>query len=157
QDPKDQPLMMWNPPWTVAVLEPFLRGELGEAAHSWLVMNLVMVIGMLLISVRTIWGTVSPLSLVQLVVCMTTFPPLWEAVRLGQLGVFLGLVITLSWWALTRGKNFLAGVALAFITVKPHLMLVASAVLVWHDLRFDRLRSTAGFITGMLLLITVSE
>ena len=153
EDPKSQPLMMWNPPWMVLLLAPIIKSDLSTSAHTWLLINIAMIFSIAFIARR-----LYPLAhFSELAACIVTFPPLWETLKLGQIGILLALAATVAWWALSRGRFFLAGIALAFLSLKPHLVLIAGVVLFWYDCRFARMRICCGVLFALTILIGFTE
>ena len=117
---------MRNPPWALPLALPLGYLSVRAAAVPWSLLML----GLLIVSVRTLFRIVgrpaSPLHLLGY-----AFPPALFCVMMGQTSVFLllGLVLFLH---LHQTRPFLAGAALWFCSLKPHLFLPFAAVLlVW--------------------------
>lgn len=134
---------MRNPPWALPLALPLGYLSVRAAAVPWSLLMLAL----LIVSVRTLFRIVgrpaSPLHLLGY-----AFPPALFCVMMGQTSVFLllGLVLFLH---LQQTRPFLAGAALWFCTLKPHLFLPFAAVLlVWIVLR-QRYRIVLGAATAV--------
>jgi hypothetical protein len=117
---------MRNPPWALPLALPLGFLSVRAAAVPWSLLML----GLLIASVRTLFQILgrpaSPLHLLGY-----AFPPALFCVMMGQTSLFLllGLVLFLR---LYRTRPFLAGAALWFCSLKPHLFLpLAAVLLVW--------------------------
>src|SRR5690606_33261156 len=79
--------------------------------------------------------------------------PVWETVLLGQLSIALLFCLCLFLLALQRDRPFLAGLALAPLSIKPHLFLFFGAILLCWCLQKRMLRLAVGALAGLCLLI----
>jgi hypothetical protein len=124
------PIMMWNPPWTLAIAMPFALLPYAWAQIAWLVVGLAI----LLFSAHWLWGYFSgprPRRWVSLVVLATFLPGLF-ALRMGQISplLLLGLVGFLYFERQDRGWQ--AGLCASLLAIKPHLLyLFWMALLLW--------------------------
>jgi hypothetical protein len=81
--------------------------------------------------------------------------PLLEGLYAGQLGLLVGFLLAASILALQRGRFLLAGIVMAFTTIKPQMtLLVVLYLLVWslHDWR-RRGRFCVGLFSTTFLLV----
>jgi hypothetical protein len=125
-----EPLMMWNPPYTLALVMPF--GLLGYPLSRliWLALSIVLIE----LAAFWTWGTLHgprKAGWVALLLAISFFPSL-VVLRMGQVGpiLLLGLAGFLHYER--KGKYWLAGVFAALLAIKPHLLyLVGIAILVW--------------------------
>jgi hypothetical protein len=150
--PTEEPLMMWNPPWTVLVMSPVLAQDFKSAARTWLAINLLCVGGIIALAFRLF-----PFAKGPLVACILSFPPLWDTLRLGQVTIVLALMCMLAWYAMVRNRWFLAGGSLALLSIKPHLVLLAALLLFWYATKFGQLRLIIGVIFGGAALVLSSK
>lgn len=153
---RDTPLMMWNPPWTLILLDPLLRLPLPISAKIWMVLNLTLVLA----SVYLVFQSCDRRSrgaAAGLLVTGFSFFPIWNAVALGQVSVVLTFAVCVLLWALTEGRYGYAGLALAILSIKPHLtFLLAVAVFCWAlYTRCFRLMIWWGAL--LLLLVVAAE
>jgi Glycosyltransferase family 87 len=124
------PLMMWNPPWTLTLLIPlsFLSYEVSRI--FWLYLNF----GVVFLSANLLWklyGGDPRLRAVPLVLTLSYFPTLL-ALRLGQISplILFGVVGFLH--CEKRGKMWLAGSVAVLISIKPQLVyLFWIALVLW--------------------------
>ncbi|MCX7670900.1 MAG: DUF2029 domain-containing protein [Anaerolineae bacterium] len=123
-------LMMWNPPYTLALAMPLALADYPLSRLFWLLLNIVAVM------VATSWwwrlsGGPPRYWWVAQVVAFTFFPTV-TALRMGQIGplILLG-VVGLVRYARER-RDGLAGAFLALVAIKPHLLyLIWPALLLW--------------------------
>ncbi len=126
----DAAVMMWNPPWSLAIVLPLGLFPAREAQFLWLAVNLLA----LCYCADRLWLLFggSPKRwwvgwLVVLVALPTAFALQWE--QIGPL-LLLGAVLFLE--CQRRGWQYCAGAATVLLAVKPHL-----AYLVWVAIAVD--------------------
>jgi len=126
----NEPLIMYNPPWMLMLAAPFALLPYPWARTAWLLVQFVLLVGCGTWGWLYWQGSRRKIWLAWLVVF--TFWPTFSMLATGQLGVFmlvgvLGFAYAVryqSWWG--------AGVALAFMTLKPQLLyLFWLALLFW--------------------------
>lgn len=154
--PADGPILMYNPPWTLAFLMPFGLIDFGLSRLLWLLLNVAVV----LLSCGILWrlyGGSRERQWVAWAVGLCLFPTL-IALRMGQIGplVLLGAVGFL--WAIRRGRDGLAGAATVLIAIKPHLLLLfwfALLLWTWNRRRWRVLLGAiaAGMATSAIALV----
>lgn len=99
-------------------------------------------------------------------------PPLWLAafsavwvivfyhgartIILGQVAGLVYFSLALSLWALHRQADALAGVALAFCTIKPQMVYLVIPVLLWWGWRQKRWQFMSYFIGTLVVLVGLS-
>lgn len=143
---KELPLMMWNPPWTLVLLDPLLRLEFGLASKIWLGLNAIILLS-------GIWLL---LPRAQSVLVVLTFIPALLVLYLGQLSVLLFFSVAVCVWAIRERHDFIAGLALVFLSVKPqpvYLLILAISCWALQQRRWAIL-SSAAFGFGLLLMLT---
>ena len=150
----DEAVMMWNPPWSFAVVLPLGLIPAREAQILWLFVSLAAVcfcgdrLWLLLGGDRGRRWAGWAIAL--------AFLPTLFALQSGQISILplLGAVLFLEFER--RGWPFLAGAATLLLAIKPHL-----AYLVWTAILFDsiarrRVAMIAGGITAGLVATLVS-
>ncbi len=82
-------------------------------------------------------------------------PQIAQGLRLRQFGLLVAFLIALAAWSITRQQHLLAGILLAFSTVKPQMVLLLIAFFLLWSLAEIRTRwpLMAGF-AGTLVLLT---
>lgn len=123
-------IMMWNPPWTLAIAMPF--GLLPAALSHCLWIALQM--ALLLIAVDRLWRLYDgPVQLRWLAwIVALGFAPSFFVLRMGQIGPLILLGVVGFLYFERRGQGAWAGACLALATVKPHLvLLLGGAVILW--------------------------
>jgi len=146
------PLMMWNPPWLLVLLSPVLIFPFHIAARLWLVCNILLTLGIGTVLGVTfsrqraawpygLWGTI-------------LFFPVWVNLQLGQMGILMAAASALLFWSILRNRHWLAGMAVAILTLKIHASyLILIALLCWIIRRRDTklLLASAGALALLLL------
>jgi len=127
---RHQPLMMWNPPWTLALVMPFALLPYSFARSLWYALHL----GLLVWACDRLWLAYGGVVRKRWLACLLalTFAPVLHVLKYGQITVFVlaGLVLFLR--AVRREHWMMAGMALALLLIKPHLLyLVVALVLLW--------------------------
>jgi hypothetical protein len=123
------PLMMWNPPWLLVVMQPVLRLPYGQAAAIWLATNIVLAVLACMLVVRgyrsdeLVAADYIP-ALFGLVVSV----PLAMTMQLGQVSILLLFAMAVLYWSVRRRREIFTGFALALLTVKPHLFLLVAVI-----------------------------
>lgn len=136
--PESEPLLLWNPPWTLTLVLPLAFLPFGLAAQVWLVIQ----IGLLLASSVLLWRTFATAdNRVWLALVLSAgFAPGLLALLLGQVSIWLLVGVAAFLWAVQGRRDLLAGVALALLTIKPHvayLVLLAALWWVWRTRRWS--------------------
>jgi hypothetical protein len=145
------PIMMWNPPWTLTLIMPFGLMDYPTGRVLWLLLH----IGILVFCTGLIWrlyGGQEGKSWIALII-LATFTPLIFALRMGQISpvILLGIVAFLHFQRSQKG--WWAGSLVMLAAVKPHLLhLFWLALLFWA---LDR-RQWHILAAGALTIITAT-
>ena len=140
----DEAVMMWNPPWSLAVVLPLGLFSAREAQLLWLLVNLA-AIGFCGDRLWLRFGGSRDKRWIGWAVALGFMPTLF-ALQSGQIGPLLLLGAVLFLECERRGWQFAAGAATVLLAVKPHL-----AYLVWAAILCDALvRRRGGMILGGL-------
>jgi hypothetical protein len=147
-------LMMWNPPYTLALVMPPALAPYPLSRLIWLLLNVLSV----LVAADWLWqlygGPARRRWLAQAVAF--TFFATVTVLRMGQIGPFLLLGIAGFLRFERDRRDGLAGACLALIAVKPHLLyLVWPALLVWA-VRTRRWRAPAAAALALLAATAVA-
>jgi hypothetical protein len=126
----DEAVMMWNPPWSLAVVLPLGLMPARVAQLLWLLANLAAA-GYCGDRLWLLAGGDRSRRWVGWAVALAFLPTLF-ALQSGQIGPLLLLGAVLLLVCLQRGWCFLAGAATVLLAVKPHL-----AYLVWLAILCD--------------------
>ncbi|MCE9562210.1 MAG: DUF2029 domain-containing protein [Planctomycetes bacterium] len=127
------PVMMWNPPWTLpaAMIIGSLPWRMGQMI--WFALNLVAV----LVSAALLWrlsGGDRRLTWLSVVVA-SLFAPTTFLLLLGQISGFMLFGLVGFLWAVKSERFVLAGALAALTAIKPHLLVGFAIVLVLQSLR----------------------
>ena len=149
-------LMTWNPPWILIVFIPLTLLSFDNAALLWIFINTFFFIW----SLEAIWAMWPEDKKVTgrkiwLYASLLLFFPFWNAIAIGQITpmVLFGLVATF-YFAETR--PVLAGLCLALVTPKPHLVLITFPVLLIDAFYKKNWRLLIGFALALVTLTTIA-
>ncbi|HEV3440228.1 MAG TPA: glycosyltransferase family 87 protein [Gemmata sp.] len=126
----EEAVMMWNPPWSLALVLPLGLLPAREAQLLWLAVNFLAIC----FCGDRLWllfGGSRERRWVGGLVVLASLPTAF-ALQSGQIGPLLLLGAVLFLECLRRGWEFWAGAATVLLAVKPHL-----AYLVWVAILFD--------------------
>jgi hypothetical protein len=130
-------LMMWNPPWTLALAMPLSLLSYPISRLLWLGLSIVAI----LISANWTWtlfGGAPPRRWLAWALAFAFFPTI-IVLRMGQIGPVLLLGVAGFLHFEHKKRYWLAGAFVALLAVKPHLLyLVFLAILVWSVRRRQR-------------------
>jgi hypothetical protein len=143
-----EPLLMWNPPWTLPLVVPFGLAP-PQAAHLlWLLASFGTVLAAADLAWREYGGPAGTRGVAWLLAF--TFVPTFLTLYLGQIAAvpLAGAVLFLRW--VRRGHELRAGAATLLLAVKPHLFAFFwVALLLWSAGR-HRWRVPAGAVLAGL-------
>jgi hypothetical protein len=147
----DVPVMMWNPPWTLALVMPFSLMAYPLSRTLWFLAAVFAVF----LCADWLWrfyGGSERFRWVSWLVAFTFGPPL-HGLKAGQISPFLLLGIVGFLFFIRRKQDGWAGGVLILASVKPHLVyLVGAAVLCWA---IDRRRWAVLIGGGFVLLVAM--
>jgi Glycosyltransferase family 87 len=133
-----------HPPTSVLLALPFTRLDYPHAFLGWNIVSLAALAVSLLIVQRTLRIPFSGWSLAPLAALVLLCFPLWEQCRLGQLTIFLLLLITGAWAAERSGRPHVAGVLLGAAAC---IKLFPGFLFVYYALRGRWRLVVAGMVT----------
>jgi hypothetical protein len=126
---EERPLMMWNPPPTLALVMPFGLMPYVPARMLWLAISTMLV----MIAADRLWflyGGAAERRWLALL-CAVTFLPTLFVLQIGQIGVWILIGVVGFLLFAHKGRWLAAGALFALTTIKPHvayLMWVALAL-----------------------------
>jgi hypothetical protein len=146
--PSEEPLMMWNPPWTLALVIPVALLPFDVANFAWLVLQLSLVVaaGFLL------WRYFAPQDRRHWLGLLLTvgFLPTLSALAQGQIGPWLLAGVVGFLWADRKGWDLAAGAALALLMIKPHVTYLFWLAATWWVWRTRRWGILVGWLTALI-------
>jgi len=129
----NDPVMMWNPPWTLpaAMLVGAVPWRMGQLI--WLALNFFAMMGSALMLWRLYGGIGRFVWVAGVVTCL--YAPTPFLLLLGQISGFMLFGLVGFLWAVKNERFALAGVLAALTAIKPHLLVGFAIVLVLQSLR----------------------
>ena len=141
---KDEPLVMYNPPWTLTFILPFCAGDYFAGKLMWM----IFLLGLLFISNHVLWTHYhgSEDNRVLSLIALVSFTPVYLMVSKGQIVplILAGLVGFL--YCQRKSKWWTAAFFTIFLTIKPQLTyLFWISLLLWiiHDKKWVFLSALA--------------
>jgi hypothetical protein len=147
-----QPLMMWNPPWTLSLMAPVLKKGFLRAASWWLALNFMAAVlsGWLLASLcndsnrSKFVGAAAALCLY----------PVYLTLMVGQVSIMVTLGVAGAIWAIKNNKDLTAGAFLMLVTLKPHIPYLILILLAFFVLRERKFKVLVSFFLCLAALIS---
>jgi len=154
---REVPIMMWNPPWTALLFYPLAKLEFLDAAKVWFLLS----VGVYLLVCRCLYRHSSRLqsaeAQVYLVASILSFVPLWDSLRLGQLGVLLFAGAAALYFGHLRKSTSLLVLGWLLLSVKFHSYYLLFVYSAWKLIRSRNWTSVATLFVSAIavLLLTV--
>lgn len=146
--PWEDPLPMWNPPWTLALVLPVALLPFGVASFVWLLVQL----GLLLVSGLLLWryfAAQEGREWLSFYLVVGFFPSL-SALKLGQISPWMLLGLIGFLWAERQRQDWVAGASLSLLMIKPHVTYLFLAAALWWAWRRERWSILVGWIAGLI-------
>jgi hypothetical protein len=144
-------LGLWNPPWLLIWLFPFLLMDFKTATLAWLGANMTII----LISSSLLWIYLNPQPTRpqwhMVWIAGIAFAPALLTLRQGQVSSLSLLGIAAFLYFIKQERDGLAGASLALLTAKPHMVYLVGIVALWWIVTQRRWRALAGCV-GMLII-----
>jgi len=153
---ESSPVMMWNPPWTLALVLPFGAWDYSNARLIWLLLHLAVLVGCVAACLRSY--EVPPRIRWVVWICVLIFFPFLFVLRAGQITPMVGLGVC-GFLIFEEGHRYRRAAAIAaLVTIKPHLLyLLWVAFLLWVlDRRLWRVLSAGAFTVVAATLIPLA-
>lgn len=114
------PLIMWNPPWSLAFILPFGFLDFTVGQFFWLMLH----VGLVLISAQCLWRIYgkSPQSTRLPWLLALTFVPTVFVLIIGQITPLVLAGVTAFLYFEEKRKKLATGAALVILSIKPHLL-----------------------------------
>ncbi|MEJ2483231.1 MAG: glycosyltransferase 87 family protein [Gemmatimonadota bacterium] len=151
-----EPGVVRNPPWTLPLLLPFAALSFGTGWYAWAAAQVVL-IGL---CAATLWKLFEGEARPAVATALTfLFPPAVFVALGGQIGGILLLGLTGFTVAVETRRDFIAGLFLSRLTLKPHLLLPFGVVVLlwsWRERRFKALLgAAAGVAVGCAIALWI--
>ena len=148
------PIMMWNPPWTLAIAMPLSVLEYPLSRVLWLLLNL----GIIFFSANWGWqvyGGVTQKRWIAWLVAFT-FGPVLHVLKAGQIAPLLLLGIVGFLYFARREEWWFAGACATLITIKPHLLYLFGLALLFWSLKRRCWQALGGFAITLALAMGIA-
>jgi hypothetical protein len=131
-EPDEDPGYFAYPLYTAFLMAPLGFLDHAWAEAIWLTLLMALLIGALVLLLDAYGWRPGPILLGGLVLWSLFFYPAARGILLGQPGVAVYFLEVTALWALVKGRDGLAGVALALSTIKPQMgFLIVPFILLW--------------------------
>lgn len=149
------PLMMWLPPWALLLFYPLLCWSFQTSSTLWLIANIALLFGSAAL-INQIY-CLKPKQRPYLFVAAFCFLPTLSTIHLGQVSLFLLFGLLVSIWLIKQEQDFLAGIPLVVLSLKPHLFLIYAVALLYWLIKNRRYKIVFGVLVGLLLCVLTVE
>jgi hypothetical protein len=154
--PDEQPNHYAYPFYTIFASWPFIHFEYTLATAMWVVLLQASLVGSLILLLDMYRWKPRPLTLAGLVIfCIVCYPGA-RGLILGQISHLVYFLQVLALWALVKRRDKLSGVALAFSTLKPQMVVLFVPLLLLWGLSQRRWRLIASFGVTLSVLVGLS-
>lgn len=142
-------LLPYNyPPFFALIFVPLSYLSLTSAFQVWSLINILLVLASTGLLLR-LQGRCSRRDFVTAGLIVLSFFPVFRGLYNGQTNFLILFAVTLTYLALKRDRDYLAGAALALGLIKPQLVILIAVMLLYHR----RWRAVSAFsVTGAVLL-----
>jgi hypothetical protein len=158
---KESPLMMWNPPWLLLFMAPFLYFSFVSASMLWMVSSILMLLISSLILIKVIEGrlalSLSNKVIVGILISSLLFAPVYNGVSLGQISCFLLMGTSLFFLGISQGRLPWFVVGALILSVKPHLFVYAGMIVFWWMLLTKKWKDLCVLILSMVGVVLLTE
>ncbi len=144
------------PLWTLISLLPFTIWPAGVSQLLWFVFNLFMLAASLVLLIRVFEWYTSPVFFLCIVVLGGYFLPILTSLWLGQLTVFLLLVLALTASTFKHQQWKWLGIALGLSFLKPQMMILLVGFILLWALRHRIWQVIISFGLTMTFLVLIS-
>lgn len=148
------PLMMWNPPWMLAIAMPFGALDYAVGRAIWLMLS----IGIIIACSDIVWGFYGGPEQKRWLSWLIGlgFVPVLDGLRAGQTTVFMLLGVIGFLYFHRRGNNWFSGVFLSLLAIKPHILLIFAIAIVFWCIYKRSWSVIFGFLTVLITATLLS-
>lgn len=146
----------WSPPWSLLLLLPVLSLPFAVASATWFVLQLTAGLALIALS----WRLFRPDDRAPPPIVFglsAVFVPLFEGLRIGQVGVLVAGMVLCGLLALRHRHDTLAGVLLASTIFKPQAVVLVLVVVGVHLLATRRWRVIGSAVATAATLVAASR
>ncbi len=147
-------VLMWNPPWMLALAMPL--GALGYPLSRilWLVLNILVIF----LCLNTMWSLYDGKNDYRWVAWVIgfTFVPILDGLKKGQTSALLLLGVVGFLFFMSRRKYWFAGFCLSLLAVKPHILYLIIAAAFFWSINQKKWQVIFGFFIPLVIATTLS-
>lgn len=136
----------WFAPTGNLILLPYTFLPFTHAVHYWLITNVLIVF----FSAILLWQHIKIHVWIPLGVFLT-FPATLVSLYMGQVNTLVVLGLSLFIFLRAKKHDFLAGVCLTLLTIKPHLVIITLPLLILNTIWQRKPKVLAGFISALVI------
>jgi len=148
-----------SPPWALPILAAaFLTPDLNTARQLWILANFLFFIASIFIWIKFLDTKKPELFTGDLAVLVSSsflFLPFVHGLFLGQLSIFLLVVLLGGLLLLKKGRSIEAGILLSLLCMKPHLFLPIGLVIVLTGIKQRDWAFLAALLVACLFWVTL--
>ncbi len=144
------------PLWTVVILLPFTIWTPRMAILLWFICNLIMLAACIVLLIRLFEWSGPPVFFLSIVILCGYFLPVLTSIWLGQLTIFLMLILTLTAYLFKYQRWRWLGFVLGLSFIKPQVMILLVGFLLFWALWQRRWQVLIGFGMAVIFLLLIS-
>ena len=150
---QSEPLMMWNPPWTLSFTIPFGLVDYQTSQFVWFLSHTLIIF----VGAQGLWKTYGGDAAKSryAVISVLSFAPTYFALLLGQIGplILLGLIVFLA--SMRRKAWAPAAASLTLAAIKPHLLYLVWLALLFWTVKKVQWKLALTFIVSALIVASL--
>lgn len=144
------------PLWTLITLLPFTVWPFGISQLLWFIFNLFTLAASLVVLIRVFEWNTSPVFFLSILFLGGYFLPILTSLWLGQLTIFLLLILVLTAYTFKHQQWTWLGIVLGLSFLKPQLMILLVGFLLLWSLWNRRWQVLTSFGLTMIFLVLIS-
>ena len=150
------PTMMWNPPWLLLLLSPFLLFDLMTSLTVWRYSTAVLSFAVFISILAALKVKLSRGSVFAVFLLLATSLSLWHGLRTGQIHGVLLIALGLAIIGKANSKSWVTAASLVLMSLKPHIFYLLGLRIIFETLRSRDLTilRRAGILLSSVILAT---
>jgi hypothetical protein len=144
------------PFWTLVTMLPITIWPSRIAVLLWFICNLIMLACSIVLLIRIFEWRVSPVFILTITILCGYFLPVLTSLWLGQLTIFLMLILALTAYMIKYHRWIWLGIVLGLSFIKPQVMILLVGFLLLWALLHRRWQVLIGFSITIIILLIIS-